>query len=256
MHKMQSELQSFFEKYTLNFSEGQYLKAKKLCQKQYRITPNDILVLWYYSKALYMLDIAPDSILILKKIRKSMVDTYVKKYRFPNSWGKAFLNACNFQMGCCYIQMNRLTLAKIWLEKYISNCGPGIRNWYPASLAKQKLKIIRQLIFAKKNRSLVLWTALLEIRQETKSKKIKYKQGFTNAFVMANSSKQVILFFEKALDELGFALIKSEDIEEFDRRILKRSVADEFKKLGAIAKKGRDVVFSDFIMYPEKQRRR
>ena len=99
-----------------------------------------------------------------------------------------------------------------------------------------------------------LWISLLEIHNQSKDKRIKYKKGFTNGVVMAVSKRDAIDKFRKSLLDMGYKLIYEEDTEEFDKRCLKFSVAKEVQNAAFAARRKRIPQFSTFCLYRDKRR--
>ena len=231
------------------FGDGDYKRALKASEKAYAVAPDEPLVLWDYAEALYMLRQWPFSLKLFRRILAKKIDTLLNA-RYGARWAKALRNACRFKIGVCYIQINKLGFAIQWLEKYLSNSGRGIANWYSTDEVRRILERVVQLKSRIDKNRARLWVSLLEVEVLSGRTHSKYTKGFTNGLVMGRSAKEAIAVFERELSNIGYKLIRAEDTEEFEKRCLNVEVDDELRNLASAAEREHIAKFGTFCMYP------
>jgi len=230
------------------FEEGKYKKALQASIKAYSRMPENPLVLWDYAHALYMNSEFSKSLRFFKTIMCMRPTTIAKSMTWKIEYAKEFLNASRFNIALCYIQLDKFSLAIRALETYLKRI-PDCGAYYSPKLAKEKLKNLLRLNAKIVNKESRVWMVFMEIRETSAKKSAKYVKGFTYGFVLSKTAHSATLSLKKELDALGFELVDTEDITEYERARLKSKLPEETVKLALEAKRSKRPQFADFSMY-------
>jgi tetratricopeptide (TPR) repeat protein len=232
-------------------AEGAYGKAIEVSGKAYALAPTNPLVLWDHARSLYMNRRFADAVVLHKRILKKRVATIARSMRWPDEMARQFQNTSRFDLALCYVQLDRLAFAAKMLRDYIAQC-PRVACYYSPDLARAKLRSLDRLRSQAERQAVRLWISLVEIKVLTVGRRSMQRRGFTNALTMARTRNEAIAILRADLTEMGYKLIRAEDTEEFDRRMLKTELPDSTRELAEEVYKHKTTRFTDFCMYPSR----
>jgi tetratricopeptide (TPR) repeat protein len=232
-------------------AEGVYAKALEASSKAYALAPTNPLVLWEHARALYMNERFADATVLHKRNLKKGVGTIARLLRWPDESARQLRNASRFDLALCYIQLDRPALAIRMLRAYLAQCRR--KPYYSPDSARVKLRSLESLESQAKQQSLRLWISFLDIKALAARRQTRYKKGFTNGLVMARTRREAVVALRASLSAIGYELVKAEDTEEFDRRMLKTRLPDSTRKFADEVRRDGTARFTCFCMYPSRR---
>ncbi len=125
------------------YKRGDLTRARRLCERAYRLAPQDPDVVWDYASFLKNSGHEREALKLFRRLLSRRPERLISAPDgHDREWLRSLRNDCRLMIGSCYFRLHRSALAEKWLRDYLRHLGPRTASLYKKTVATQMLESI------------------------------------------------------------------------------------------------------------------